>query len=258
MPKRFLIRFLGLAMLVVMVAGTAAAASEVVREILPSKVLGEDRPLNIVLPSDYSPDRTYPVVYALDGGARRISDLAKGMQSAHAELIVVGVENIDRSRDMFPEPMPARDDRGGGGERFLEFLTAELIPHVEANYATNGYRVISGQSNSGFFVLYALLNTPEAFDAYLAGSPMIGWDQDMIHGGTSALLAGKDSFDKALFMNQGDDDLSRVTEYLPAYEDLLRRIAPADFRWKNELVPGGGHVPRSTYHNGIAFIIVEE
>ena len=236
---------------------SAVAAPVVTREVLNSEVLGEDRPLNIVLPAGYSPDKTYPVAYVLDGGHRSLPNMAEGMQTAHEELIVVGVENIDRSRDMFPNPMPERENRGGGGENFLTFLTKELIPYIEGKYATNGYRVISGQSNSGFFVLYALLNAPDSFDAYLAGSPMIGWDRDMIHDGTRYLLDGKDSYAKILFMNQGDDDLSRVTGYLPAYEELLRRIAPADFRWKNELIRGGGHVPASTYHNGIAFIFGE-
>ena len=236
---------------------TAVAAPETTREVLTSQVLGEDRPLNIVLPPDYSPEKTYPVVYALDGGVRGLPDMAERMQSAHAELIVVGVENVDRSRDMFPDPVPARENRGGGGEKFLTFLTTELIPHIESKYATNGYRVISGQSNSGFFVLYALLNATDSFDAYLASSPMIGWNRDMIHGGTKSLLADKPSFPKALFMNQGDDDLSRVTEYLSDYEALLREVAPEDFRWVNEFIEGGGHVPASTYHNGIAFIFGE-
>ncbi len=237
---------------------SAVAAPVVTREVLNSEVLGEDRPLNIVLPADYSPDQTYPVAYVLDGGHRSLPNMAEGMQTAHEELIVVGVENIDRSRDMFPNPMPERENRGGGGENFLTFLTKDLIPYLEGKYATKGYRVISGQSNSGFFVLYALLNAPDSFDAYLAGSPMIGWDRDMIHDGTKALLAGKKSFPKILFMNQGEDEYPHVTEYMPAYEALLNEVAPADFLWKNEFVEGGNHVPASTYHNGIAFIFSGE
>jgi len=237
---------------------TVVAAPESTREILTSQVLGEDRPLNIVLPADYSPDNTYPVAYVLDGGNGRLPNMAEGMQRAHEKLIVVGVENVDRSRDMFPNPMPDRENRGGGGENFLTFLTTELIPYIESRYASNGFRVISGQSNSGFFVLYALLNAPDSFDAFLAGSPMIGWDRDMIHDGTKALLADRKTFPKILFMNQGDDDFPHVTEYLPAYEALLREVAPADFRWVNELIEDGGHVPASTYRNGIAFIFSEE
>jgi predicted alpha/beta superfamily hydrolase len=243
-----------LVLALVWLKGSVIAVPAVERVILTSEVLGEDRPLNIVLPASYSPDRTYPVVFALDGGAKYLPSVAERMQSAQPDLIVVGIENVDRSRDMFPDPVPDRDNRGGGGARFLEFLTTELVPYVEANYATSGYRVLSGQSNSGFFVLYAMLNAHQVFDAYLASSPMIGWDWDMIRGGSIDLLQGRKSFPKALFMNRGDEDLDRTTEYLPGYVDLLKEITPRDFRWTHEVVEGGGHVPDNSYRKGIAFI----
>jgi len=235
-------------------SGSAAAVAKIDRVILTSEVLGEDRPLNIILPADFSPDLTYPIVFALDGGANYLPSVAEDMHSVQPDLIVVGIENVDRSRDMFPDPMPDRDNRGGGGARFLEFLTTELVPYIEGKYPASGYRVISGQSNSGFFVLYAMLNATEVFDAYLASSPMIGWDWDMIRDRSVDLLDGRKSFPKALFINRGDEDLDRTTEYLPGYVDLLGEIAPEDFRWMHEVVEGGGHVPENSYRNGIAFI----
>ena len=36
--------------------------------------------------------------------------------------------------------------------------------------------------------------------------------------------------------------------------DLLKKIAPRDFRWTCEVVEGGGHVPENSYRDGIAFI----
>jgi len=232
----------------------ATAAQGVERVTLTSRILSEARPLNIALPTDYSPSKTYPVIYALDGGARHLPTLAERVHAEKSEVIVVGVENIDRTRDMFPEAMPEKDGRGGGGAKFLDFLVSELIPFVEARYATNGYRVLSGQSNSGFFVLYAMIHSPDAFDAYLASSPMIGWDWEMIRDGSTALFASRDSFPKALFMNRGESDYEQTTNFLPRYVELLGAIAPGDFRWKQEIVEGDGHVPENSYGNGIAFI----
>jgi predicted alpha/beta superfamily hydrolase len=243
-----------LALVATAISSVSAAPPEVDRQVVTSRILGEDRPFNIVLPAGYSAEKTYPVVYALDGGARYTPTLAEQMQAAHADLIVVGIENVDRDRDMFPEPLPARQNRGGGGERFLEFITKELIPYIENRYSVNDFRVISGQSNSGFFVLYAMLTAPDAFDAYLASSPMIGWDWDMIRTESVGLLKGSQSFPKVLFMNRGDDDYAQVTDYLPAYAALLLDISPTDFRWKNEVVAGGGHVPANSYEDGIAYI----
>jgi len=235
-------------------SGAAAAAPEAARVVLSSKVLGEDRPLNIALPSNYDADKSYPVVFALDGGTGYLPTLAARMQAENSDLIVVGVENVDRTRDMFPEPLPEKDGRGGGGARFLEFIVSELIPFVETSYPSNGFRVLSGQSNSGFFVLYAMTHAPDAFDAYLASSPMIGWDWEMIRDGTAALFNGRENFPKILFVNRGESDYDQTIDFLPEYVELLSAIAPRDFRWTHEVAEGDGHVPENSYGNGIAFI----
>ena len=234
--------------------GSAWTATGLESTVLHSRVLGEDRPLNIILPVDYSPDESYPVVYVLDGGEEHLTFVAGQMQTVLPGLIAVGVENVDRSRDMFPEPIPERRNLGGGGEKFLAFITTELIPHIEKAYPADGFRVLVGQSNSGFFVLYAMLNAPDAFDAYLASSPMIGWDWEMIAGGSRDLLAGRESFDKVLFMNRGTTDLDNTIDFLPGYVELLTEIAPADFRWTSVVAQGEEHVPDSSYREGIAFI----
>jgi len=232
----------------------ATAGPKIKQLVVFSKILGEKRPLNIVLPSGYSPSTRYPVVYALDGDLPYLRSLAEHMQAENPGLIVVGVENVDRTRDMFPNRVPEKSNRGGGGERFLRFLTSELIPFVEKRFATSGFRVLSGQSNSGFFVLYAMIRAPDSFNAYLASSPMIGWDWDMIRDGTVALFENRDSFAKVLFMNQGESDSGRTSDFLPRYASLLSAVAPEDFRWEYEVVAGSGHVPENSHERGIDFI----
>ena len=242
--------------LLALLAGTGSAMAEpkVERVVLTSKILGEDRPLNIALPVEFSPGETYPVVFALDGGASYLPTVAEQMLAAHPDLIVVGVENVDRSRDMFPEPLPDRDNRGGGGADFLAFLTGELVPFIDDRYPTSGYQILSGQSNSGFFVLYAMLNDARVFDAYLAISPMIGWDWDLIRDGSTDLLRGRKSFPRVLYLNRGEKDYDHTTNFLPRYVELLADIAPSDFRWTQEVVKGQGHVPGGSFGHGIAFI----
>ena len=74
--------------LLLTVTGLAAASPTIERVTLFSQILGEDRPLNIALPADYSPESTYPVVYALDGDADYIPVLAERMQAAHERNLV--------------------------------------------------------------------------------------------------------------------------------------------------------------------------
>ena len=74
-----------------------------------SKILNEDRILNIYLPNSYNPDsvKTYPVIYLLDGSRDEdfihISGLVQfgsfSWINMIPETIVVGIANIDRKRD---------------------------------------------------------------------------------------------------------------------------------------------------------------
>jgi hypothetical protein len=99
-----------------------------------------------------------------------------------------------------------------------------------------------------------MIHAPDDFDAYLASSPMIGWDWEMIRDGTTALFENRDSFAKVLFMNRGELDSDRTADFLPKYVSLLSAIAPEDFRWTAEVVAGNGHVPFNSHERGIEFI----
>ena len=248
-------RILSVFALLLICSSALAAESNLVRVVLNSKTLEEDRALNIVLPADYDEHNQYATVYLLDGGAEYAAQVAGLMHAASPELIVVGIENTDRSRDMFPRPLPERTHRGGGGEAFLRFLTEEMVPYVESRYATGDTRVLVGQSNSGFFVLYAMTEVSRFFDAYLASSPMIGWDWETIREGTKQLLTGRKSFDCALYMNCGGDDSERTSSFLPRYGELLAKNSPNGFRWMSEVIQDEGHVPDSGFARGIEFLL---
>jgi predicted alpha/beta superfamily hydrolase len=222
--------------------------------VLHSEILGEDRPINIVLPAQRLQDARYPVVVLLDGENTFAQSAIEQMLAKQPDLVIVGVENVNRTRDMFPNPVRKEPNPGGGGERFLEFLVAELLPYIDENYPSNGYHVLSGQSNSGLFTLYAMCRAPDAFDAFLASSPMIGWDWPLIRESTIDLFNARESFPKVLFMNHGESDSVKTTDFMPAYLELLESIAPDDFRWKFEVAEGQSHVPENSHENGVAFI----
>lgn len=46
-----------------------------------------------------------------------------------------------------------------------------------------------------------------------------------------------------------DNDLT--TEFVPLFMELLDEIVPADFRWRSEVVEGGGHVHENSIASGI-------
>ena len=150
-----------------------------------SPTLGRDYHLSVALPDSYrTSTRAYPVIYVLDGdflfgmaaGLTRFSNWFRGVP----ELIIVGIsygslESYDqwgplREHDYnVPEVHGAPPD--SVANLFLDALTREMIPFIEANYRTvPSDRCLYGYSSSGFFVLYALFHRPDAFQRYISGS----------------------------------------------------------------------------------------
>lgn len=109
---------------------------------LHSNVLNEDREFWISLPESYNDPavahKKYPLLIVLDGNThfKTITGLVDYMSSAYnvriPEMIVVGIQNIDRRRDFTPDTIiTTRKNNTGGGNTFLRFLENELIPELD-------------------------------------------------------------------------------------------------------------------------------
>ena len=137
---------------------------------LYSTVLQEERNYWVHLPDSYGRDTTqrYQVIYLLDGdaffhsvvGISRTFTTVKGRHLPPS--IIVGVLNVDRTRDLTPTVSAAGRDgkiapnavpQGGGSELFSRFLTEELRCVIDNSYRTNGKNMLIGHSYSGLFTL---------------------------------------------------------------------------------------------------------
>jgi predicted alpha/beta superfamily hydrolase len=160
-------------------------------EHIHSKVLNEDRILNIYLPEGYDTSKaTYPVIYVLDGTANEDFLHTAGlvqylsMYDMMPESIVVGIANVDRRRD-FTFPTNVAEDKklvpvSGGSEKFRSFLSTELLPFIEATYRTNNHRTIIGQSLGGLLASEILIKQPAMFDEYMIVSPSLWWNKESL------------------------------------------------------------------------------
>jgi predicted alpha/beta superfamily hydrolase len=169
-------------------ADTAGAPLETGRTYrIASRVLGETRVVDVALPPGYaaSPTRRYPVVVVLDGEfEHEIAAAAARFYATMSHIppvIVVGVRNTDRMRDMTPPAapgftVPPEARTAGGADRFLEFVAGELLPWVEGRYRASPMRVLIGHSLSGLFVLHALAQRPALFTGYVVMEPSAWWN----------------------------------------------------------------------------------
>jgi predicted alpha/beta superfamily hydrolase len=163
-------------------------------KIIHSTSVEDDFYLYISLPHSYeATDKTYPVLYILDG------DMAYGMAASIARylqfggniprLIIVGIgygtlrkeEGNMRQRDYSPTEKSGKDGITGGAQNFLNFLTEELFPYIDSTYRTDkDDKTMFGYSIAGLFGLYTLFNKPETFNGYIIGSPYLLWDNAVI------------------------------------------------------------------------------
>ena len=161
---------------------------------IQSKILNENRALNIYLPEGYSSDSTkeYPVIYLLDGSINEdfihISGIVQfgslSWINIIPETIIVGISNVDRKRD-FTFPTTVKKDKEdfpttGKSEQFIRFIEKELQPFIDANYNTNKVRTIIGQSLGGLLATEILLKKPQLFDNYIIVSPSLWWDSQSL------------------------------------------------------------------------------
>jgi predicted alpha/beta superfamily hydrolase len=91
-----------------------------------SKILNEKRALLIHVPNG-SNDERYPVLYILDGEDHfnSAAGIVQQMAGVIPDMIVVGITNTVRQRDLTPTQVNG-DKVSGGGENFIKFINNEL------------------------------------------------------------------------------------------------------------------------------------
>ena len=184
---------------------------------LQSKVLDEDRTLIVYTPPGHDQGKQgYPVLYLTDGETQFIHTVATveflARNNLMPELIVVGITNTDRTRDLTPtKPRPAAGDQqnrfatAGGGDRFLKFIETEVVPHVEKTWRTRPWRMLCGHSLGGLFALHALFSRTELFDAVVAASPTLMWDNDLPLVRAHEFFAARSALKKTLVVTSGTE-----------------------------------------------------
>ncbi len=221
---------------------------------LHSETLGEDRNLLIRLPARYENSTArYAAVYVLDGeietflrASAAVEYLAEGEKAP--EQIVVGIANTDRGRDM-----------GAGAERFARFIRSELVPFIDGNFRTNGFRILCGQSLSTVFALYSFVKQPGAFDGYVLSS--LGLSKENLGEFQKELAASAELRkigDKYVFVGNAktdpyDPDGARTGSGM-AFLQSLKQTVPATVRFRHRIYDDEGHVPFPAICDGLKWI----
>lgn len=158
-----------------------------------SKLLKENRSYWVYLPASYHNEvftkNKYPVIVLLDGNSHfhSATGVVQFLSADHKipDMIVVGILNTDRTRDLTPTHSDTDNDgnleprlkSSGGGDRFLTFLGEELLPHIDSTYRTLPYRVLIGHSAGGSLAAHDFISEEPVFNAHISIDPNIAWDK---------------------------------------------------------------------------------
>lgn len=146
---------------------------------ISSKILGEERKIDIYKPEifpEYS-GMASPIIYVFDGEAyiNYFANMINMLCERFVQMppvTVVGIENYDNARD--------RDFKSKSGvDKFMRFVSEEVIPFVEKNYKKAPYRMIVGHSSSADFAMHVFFKEPSLFNGYLLSSPDLRDDRDI-------------------------------------------------------------------------------
>ena len=226
--------------------------------VIKSSVLGEDRTILVRTPPGYETNGLkYPVLYMTDGDAHightssTIEFLARNGRMS--ELIVVGITNTDRTRDLTPTKATGANagqfPTAGGADNFLKFIETEVIPQIEKTYRVQPYRILAGHSFGGLFTVHTLITRPELFNSYVAVSPSLQWSDEATLKRAEEFFKTRKDLKATLFTSLGNEpgDIGKSFE---AFRQLLATTKIKGFEWDAQQLTDEDHgsvVLRSHY-----------
>ncbi|WNG62566.1 alpha/beta hydrolase [Archangium gephyra] len=250
-------KWAGLFLFVVLAVGSTARA-EATEPVPPhqsftleSKALKETRRINVYMPPGYDAAKStrYPVLYMPDGGLQEdFPHVATTVDTAirageMRPLIVVGIENTERRRDM-TGPTQIEEDRKiaprvGGSAAFRNFIRDELMPQVRRRYRVTSETAIIGESLAGLFIVETFFLQPKLFGTYIALSPSLWWNGEELVRKAAERLKTQPALRNTLYLSSADEE--NIVSAVTHLADTLRASSPAGLKWQYEPRPDLRH-----------------
>jgi hypothetical protein len=194
-------------------------------------------------------------------------------------MIVVGIPNTDRTRDLTPTHVDAElpfmdstfSKTSGGGEKFVSFIEKELMPHIDSLYPTQPYKILVGHSFGGLTVINIALNHTKLFNSYICIDPSMWWDKmnflkatkksltEKYFSGITLFLGIANTMDEGMDMIKVQSDTSAETRHIRSILDLDKHIKGQKqnrLRYESKYYSNDDHgsVPMIAEYDGLRFI----
>ncbi|MES1223865.1 MAG: alpha/beta hydrolase-fold protein, partial [Bacteroidota bacterium] len=255
-----------------------------------STILKEQRKVWVYTPNmnagNANPGQRYPVVYLLDGDSHFQSVVGVIQQLSQSngntivpEMIVVGIPNTDRTRDLTPTHIandpPFMDSSfsktTGGGENFTSFLEKELMPHIDSLYPTQPFKMLIGHSFGGLTVMNIVTNHTKLFNAYIAIDPSMWYDKEQFlkvtekklstqkYNGTRLYVGIANTMPDGMTLEKMKKDTSADTKHIRsifAMDKFIKANPKNGLKYSSKYYADDDHssVPLTSEYDGLRFI----
>jgi predicted alpha/beta superfamily hydrolase len=233
------------------------------QDVFHSKILNEDRTINIYLPKSFhnsSVDHTYPLIMVYgDHGDQfflTTSGLVEHLSSVNRmpEAIIISFHNaLSYAPDIYTNGMWGANMEmlisDTDTDKFVQHLEEELFPYFKKNYRAADYRMIVGVSGSSIFPLHTFAKHPNLFQTQiiLAGADIIGMGYKPNKTFIDAFverLSNPVSCKSNLYFGVAENDLSWDVVYQENIDALMSRLKPFEgdnLKLKVEVIPNEVH-----------------
>ena len=198
-----------------------------------SQVLNERKTIVVIPPFNYKdkPNEKYPVVFVLDPGNNLFASFGiinyySDMLKIIPQMIIVSIVSNDREKDYLPSPSE-ECPTGGGADKFLKFISSELVPYIDSTYPADSERSIIGHSAGGLFAIYALENEPDLFNSFICIDPSLWYDDQSYVKIIPDFFKNNKSIKKSFFISLSNEKQMGVFPFI----DALEKYAPESFNW---------------------------
>ena len=126
------------------------------------------------------------------------------------------------------------------------------MPWVESRYRTRAYSVLVGHSYGGLFALHALVTRPDVFDAYIAISPSLHWNNQALVATAETVFESTPELTADLYMTMGNEGGAALGG-MRKLAGVLDQHAPKGFRWGFRVMEEEAHgsVPLRSTRQGL-------
>jgi len=225
---------------------------------IQSKILKEKRAILVSLPNGYDVNNksiTYPLILTTDGEwhheiVTKMSELL--YQDGLPKMIIASIINLDRNKDLTISNT-AEFKTSGGALNFYNFIKEELMGELKKKYHVSNHSTLLGHSAGGLFNVFSLTQNNNPFEAFIAVTPTIRWDNyKLLSDFNTSLLESLSKQDKSFYLSIGNETgIERLG--VTKLDSILSKTNFLNFDYKYKEYPEESHVtvPWKAYFDGL-------